>query len=258
MVAGPFGRLETLTRGRGAPHTVFVHGLGGSIATTRPYASRTPGARTFIHIAGHGQSAPPAELTYPALAREVWAAADEFGASAAVGISMGAGALCAGLAADPGRFNAVVLVLPAALDQPRDDDAMDVFGALARVVQTGEVDRVAADLLTLEPARCAESVAVQRWCAEQAAALIAGGAGAALEQMPRQVPVADASALAGVEAPVLLIAQDGDAVHPVSVARALVQVLPRARLEVVPVGGIMWAHRERVTTLVGDFLADHA
>ncbi|MGB3186553.1 MAG: alpha/beta fold hydrolase [Ornithinimicrobium sp.] len=255
MVAGPFGPLETLTRGRGAPHTVFVHGLTGSIATTRPYAGRTPGTRTFAHIAGHGRSTRPAELSYPTLAREVWAVADDVQADAAVGISMGAGALCAGLSSDPDRFDAVVLALPASLDRPRV--AMQEFTGLARLVQAADSEAVTAHLLAFEPADVADLPEVQRWCAEQAARLLAGSAAAALEALPHQVPVADAATLAAVEAPVLVIAQTDDEIHPVSVAEELAQVLPRARLEVFGAGGIIWAHRERVTTVVGDFLAEH-
>ncbi|MGB5953641.1 MAG: alpha/beta hydrolase [Ornithinimicrobium sp.] len=258
MVAGPDGPLETLTRGRGTPHTVFVHGLGGSIATTRPYAGRTRGKRTFLHMAGHGASTPPSALTYPALAREVWAVADDVAADAAVGISMGAGALCAGLAADPRRFDAVVLVLPAALDKPRDDVAMQTFGALADVLETGDADRATELLLSFEPPEVAASAEVKHWCAEQADRLLAGNAQAAMRAITRQIPVPDASVLAAVSVPVLLIAQVDDDIHPVSVAEALANVLPHARLEVLGEGGIMWAHRERVTGLVGDFLAEHA
>lgn len=258
MVSGPWGPLETLTRGRGAPHTLFVHGLAGSISTTRPYAGRTPGERTFVHIAGHGASAPPAQLTYPGLAREVWAVADDVRATAAVGISMGAGALCAGLVSDPMRFDAVVLVLPAALDRPRGDDAMQAFDALADAVRSGERARVAEQLRAFEPSQVAESTAVRQWCDEQAERLISGSGEAALRGMIHQIPVPDVAALAAVQIPVLLIAQVDDDIHPVSVAEELARVLPQSRLETLGEGGIMWAHRERVKELVGDFLAEHA
>lgn len=184
--------------------------------------------------------------------------ADDVQATAALGISMGAGALCAGLAADPLRFDALVLVLPAALDRPREDPAMQTFSVLADVVGTGDVDRVTAQLLTFESPELAEQPAVQQWSAEQAERLVDGGAQAALREMTRQVPVADASALADVQVPVLLIAQTGDDIHPVPVAEALAQTLPMSHLEVLGEGGIMWAHRERVQGLVGDFLAEHA
>ena len=181
--------------------------------------------------------------------------ADDVHANAAVGISMGAGALCAGLAAEPDRFEAVVLALPASLDRPRV--AMQEFTALARLVQAADSEAVTAHLLAMEPQELADLPEVQRWCAEQAARLLAGSAGAALEALPHQVPVADASSLAAVTAPVLVIAQTDDAIHPVSVAEELAEVLPQARLEVFGAGGILWAHRERVTTVVGDFIAEH-
>jgi hypothetical protein len=41
----------------------------------------------------------------------------------------------------------------------------------------------------------------------------------------------------------------------VGVAEELCAVLPHARLEVLPPGGIMWRHRSVIRGLVGDFLS---
>ncbi len=252
LIAGPTGPLEILSKGAGPPSTLFVHGLGGSIASTRPFAGATPGRRSFVHIAGHGASSPPPQMTYAALADEVRAAADHVEADAALGVSMGAGALCALVAADPERFTALVLVLPAALDTPRRA-AEQRFTRLAQLVARGDVEDVAAYLARLEPQGGA---AVMAWCREQATALVSSRAQAALTQLPRHSPIVDAEALRAVICPVLVIAQEGDEVHPVSVARRLGEVLPRSRTEVLPQGGIMWAHRDHVRALVGEFLCD--
>ncbi len=258
LIPGPFGPQECLTRGTGVPSTVFVHGLGGSIDTTRPYAGEVPGQQTFLHIAGHGSSSPPAGFTYPALAQEVWSAADHVGASAALGISMGAGALCAGLAHDPGRFTALVLVLPAPVDRPRDDTAAASFDALAALLDAGDVEAVTAHLVAAEPAGAAQDPRVLRWCRGQAQRLMAGSVRTALTVMPKQVAVLDPAALWQVTTPVLIVAAQGDPIHPVSAALRLGELLPHAQVEVLPEGGIMWAHRDRVRQRVGEFLAEHA
>lgn len=257
LIAGPHGQLECLTRGSGRPATVFAHGLGGSIATTRPYGGMVRGQKTFVHLAGHGASTPPPQMTYAALASEVWAVADHVGATAALGISMGAGALCAGLAADPDRFDALVLVLPAAVDLPRDDPAMDRFAVIADLVQSHDVEAVAQELIAMESPSLQARPSVRAWSREQAARLMSGGAVTALTQLPHQTPLTGAEALGAVRAPVLILAAQGDPVHPVSAAQRLGEALPHSHVEVLPEGGIMWAHRDRVRARVGQFLAEH-
>ncbi len=197
-------------------------------------------------------------MTYAALAAEVHAAADHVDADAALGVSMGAGALCALAADEPDRFTALVLVLPAALDAPRsqapgNDAATQRFKHLAHLVAAGNVEDVATYLASWEPVGGA---AVMAWCRAQATHLISSRAQSALMEVPRHSVLADIEALRAVRRPVLVIAQHGDAVHPVSVARQLGEVLPCSRVEVLPQGGIMWAHRDHVRALVGEFLCD--
>jgi pimeloyl-ACP methyl ester carboxylesterase len=124
QLEGPHGSLEFITTGSGLPATVFAHGLTGSIETTRPFGSGVKGSRTFFHFQGHGGSvAAETPWTYPELASQLRSVADHVGATQALGVSMGAGALCALLADTPSRFDRVVFVLPAVLDRPGPDDA---------------------------------------------------------------------------------------------------------------------------------------
>lgn len=254
-VPGPSGPLEVLQTGAGTPSTVCGHGLAGSIPTTRPYVARVPGRRTLLHFRGHGRSpAPDADWTYAALAAELWTVADHVGATQALGVSMGAGALCAGLAADPGRFERAVLVLPATLDRPRDDAAMRRFGALAVLVRAGDADGVADHLVAEQPVAVRDDPGVRTWCRQQAARLVDSAVARALEEVPHQVPVVDATALEAVSAEVLVLAQEDDPAHPVSAARQVAEALPRSHLTVLPAGGIMWAHRDRIRAVIGEFL----
>ena len=47
LLAGPVGHLEYLCTGDGDPSTVFAHGLGGTIETTRPFGSGVPGGSEY-------------------------------------------------------------------------------------------------------------------------------------------------------------------------------------------------------------------
>ncbi|WP_228255285.1 alpha/beta fold hydrolase [Ornithinimicrobium avium] len=257
LVPGPDGDLEVLTTGRGEPRSLFVHGLAGSIATTRPYASKVPGTRTFVHLRGHGASFAPTDddWGYAELAAEVWSVADRLGADRALGISMGAGALLAGLVQHPDRFSRIVLVLPAAIDRPREDDAMRRLERLAVRVEAGDVRPVAAHLLAEQPAAVRDDPGVVRWCREQAEALVTTGVAAALRVLPHRVPVLDRAELARVRCPVLVLGQEGDATHPADVARELAGLFPRGTVHVSGPDGIMWGHRAQTRDRVGAFLA---
>jgi pimeloyl-ACP methyl ester carboxylesterase len=256
LLQGPDGSLEFVTTGSGLPATVFAHGLAGSIATTRPFGSGVRGSRTFMHFRGHEAStAMQTPWTYEALADELEAVADHVGATQALGVSMGAGALCRLLARTPLRFERLVFVMPAVLDRPRADDALNRLVAMGRLVDQGDLAGLTALLLDAEPAQVRERPAVQLWCSRQAAAMVGTPVSRALRTLPTAVPLADRRVLAAVTAPVLVIAQEEDPLHPVGVAEQLAASLPGAHLEVMAPGGIMWRHRALMRDLIGGFLS---
>jgi pimeloyl-ACP methyl ester carboxylesterase len=126
LLEAPGGLLEFTTTGSGLPATVFAHGIGGSIQTTRPFGSGVKGSRTFLHFHGYGASAAAqTPWTFSVLADQLRAVADHVRASQALGVSMGAGAMCSLLAVTPLRFERLVFVLPAVLDRPRTDGVLD-------------------------------------------------------------------------------------------------------------------------------------
>jgi pimeloyl-ACP methyl ester carboxylesterase len=253
---GPDGSLEFVTTGTGLPATVFAHGLAGSIETTRPFGSGVTGSRTFIHFRGHGAStAVQTPWTYDALADELEAVADHVAATQALGVSMGAGALCSLLARAPLRFERLVFVMPAVLDRPRADDALARMVELGELVDHGDLAGLTALLLEAEPAEVRVRPAVQLWCRRQAAAMVGTPVSRALRTLPTALPLADRAVLAAVTAPVLVIAQEDDPLHPVWVAEQLAASLPGAHLEVMGPGGIMWRHRARMRDLIGGFLS---
>lgn len=257
IIDGPDGPLEIMTTGSGSPSTVFAHGLAGSIDTTRPFGSGVAGTRTFLHFRGHGGSAAPeTPWTYAALASELDAVASHARATRALGVSMGAGAMCSLLQHEPARFERLVFVMPAVLDRPRRDAAMDRLEAMAGCAEQRDVEGLAALLLQEQPAQVRQQPAVKLWCRRQALALVGTAVARALRALPHAVPLTDRTALRAVTAPTLVLAQEDDPAHPVWVAEELADLLPDARLELLPPGGIMWRHRKRVRDVIGGFLSD--
>lgn len=255
-LSGSAGGLEYLTTGQGRPHTIFAHGLAGSIATTRPFGSGVTGAKTFLHFPGHGGSPVPARrVDYGVLAAGLRAVADEVGADQALGVSMGAGAVCRELSRQPDRWQRLVFVLPALIDRPRADEAYRSLSSLGRLVDAGDAAGIAAHLLRHEPPQVRLSPAARQWASGQAQSLIGTGLARVVEALTHDIPVPRRGDLATVTAPALVIGQLEDPLHPDQVARDLAAAMPNAQLEVLPPGGILWTHRDRVRGLIAEFLS---
>ncbi len=60
--------------------------------------------------------------------------------------------------------------------------------------------------------------------------------------------------LARVTAPALVIAAEGDELHPVEVAEQLAAVLPRATLHRYDRPGVLWTERADLRRRIADFL----
>jgi pimeloyl-ACP methyl ester carboxylesterase len=257
LLATREGGIEYLTTGSGSPVTVFAHGLAGSIETTRPFGGGVSGTKAFFHFRGHGASAAPeTDWTYSALAGELDAVSRRTGATRALGVSMGAGAICRLLELDPGRFERVVLVLPAVLDTPRRDRALDRLLRMAELAEERDVDGVTELLLLEQAAGVRVRPDVLAWCRRQAQVIVATDVRRALRTIPHATAMSDRAALQRVSSPMLVISQADDAAHPVAVAEEIGRQVPHAHVEVLPAGGILWQHRDQVRRLIGRFLDD--
>jgi pimeloyl-ACP methyl ester carboxylesterase len=262
QIATPHGvELEWSVGGGDAacgPVTVFAHGLGGSITDTRPLGSAVAGRKVFFHFRGHGRSASPGgRWTYADLARDLRAVADLSGATRAVGVSLGAGALCRLLADNPTRFDRSVFFLPAVLDEPRADGgaaAQQRISALLEAIDTGDAAGV-ADVVALEaPAQLRNSPAVWAFLRQRLDQLMRDGLGEGLADLPGQVAIEDRSALRAVTAPALVIACQGDELHPVPVAERLAEALPNATLHVYDRPNVVWTQRADLRERISTFL----
>lgn len=231
---------------------MFAHGLGASIAETRLLASGVPGTRVFFASRGHPPTTSPAgtRLGYPELAGDLDAVARRCGARRAVGVSLGAATLLTLLAREPDRFERVVLFLPAVLDRVRADAGTALLGELAAAIEDGDPAGVAAVLAAQLP----DLPGVADYIEDRSAQLAGSPVAQVLRAVLPAVPVADRAELNRVRAPVLVIGQEGDPVHPAGVARAVAAALPAARLELFDQGAALWRSRARLRVLISAFL----
>ncbi|MGP4015152.1 alpha/beta fold hydrolase [Saccharopolyspora sp. 5N708] len=237
--------------GRGAPVTLVVPGLGATEGEARIPASGLRGTRVVLTLPGHGDAAdaPPHYWNYAAVAADVLAVADEVGARRAVGVSLGAGALTRIAADHPDRFDRLALLLPAALDRSRGTAARKSFQRLATAVAAGDGGVAVREVLAAEvPA----GIDVGDYVDRRAEALLR--LADALRELPEQVPVPDATALAAVRSDVLVVGATDDPLHPVEAATATAVAFSRARLEILPSSAPMLTHRQELRRLLVDFL----
>lgn len=232
------GGVTAVVVGSGAPVTVLAHGLGGSAAETRPLASRLGGTRVLVEFRGHGRSDDlPGGWHYDLLADDLRQVADRTGATRAVGLSLGSGALLRLLLGTPDRFDRLAFVLPAALDATRADGATLRLETLGAAIDRRDVDAVTSLLLEEVPAASRDRRGVTLLLRRRAAAMVCRPSP---QPLFADRPVPDVGALGRVTAPTLVIGQEGDALHRLDVAADLTHALPSARLLTVPPGGVFW------------------
>ncbi|MBE1486721.1 alpha/beta fold hydrolase [Plantactinospora soyae] len=256
LVTTPHGvRLERLVTGEGDAATVFAHGLGTGISTTRPLGSAVAGRKIFFQFRGHGRSdAPDGEWSYADLARDLRAIADLGGATRALGVSLGAGALCRVLWESPERFERVVFVLPAVLDEPRPDVTRRRLTELLAAIRSGDAATVAEAVAVEVPPAVRNTPAGWAYLRQRVDQLTRDGLGAGLAGLATQVAVRQRADLAAVTAPALVIACAGDDLHPVPVAEQLAAALPAATLHVYDKPGLLWSNRADVRERISNFL----
>ncbi|RSM51733.1 alpha/beta hydrolase [Actinoplanes sp. ATCC 53533] len=249
------GRLEQLVTGVGEPVTVFAHGLAGDIAGTRPLGSAVLGRRVFFHFRGHGRSeAPPGPWSFADLAEDLRAVADRAGASRALGVSMGAGALCRLLSATPDRFERIVLYLPSALDGVRPPVAETRLARLLAAVESGEAALVAEAVEPELPPSVRNTPTGWSYLRQRVEQLLTDGLAPELDTLWRAPAVPDESVLAAFPGRALVIGCVGDDVHPAPVAERLAGLLPDAELQIYDRPALLWTHRKELRERISTFL----
>ncbi len=256
IIQTPSGvRLEQLVSGVGDPVTVFAHGLAGDITSTRPFGSAVAGRRVFFHFRGHGRSdSPPGPWSFADLAADLRAVADRAGATRALGVSMGTGALCRLLAETPDRFERVVLYLPAPLDGVRPPVAATRLERLLAAVPSGEAAAVAEAVEAELPPSVRNTPAGWSYLRQRVEQLQRDGLAAELDTLWSEPAVPDDRALSLVTAKALVIGCVGDDVHPVAVAERLAGLMPRADLHVYDRPAMLWHSRKELRERISTFL----
>jgi pimeloyl-ACP methyl ester carboxylesterase len=255
LVEGPEGPLEVLVTGRGEPVTAFAHGLASSIEETRPFGSGVLGTRVFLHFRGHGATAAPqTAFTYGALTSELMSVVSRYGASRALGVSLGAGVVLRAACAEPAVFDRLVLVLPSTVDEPRHDAAVRRMQQMAELVEAGDVDALADALVAEQPPAVRGRQDVAAWAARQAHRLTDTAVAGALRELPPQHPIDEEADLSKVTCPVLVVGQEDDVAHPAALARRLADRLPTASVRIFDGHGLVWGHRGELRDLISSFL----
>lgn len=249
---GRVGGVEFFVYGEGEPVTVFAHGLAGSISETKPLAMPLSGTRVLFNFQGHGGSDPLVDgWDYDLLAANLRSVADHVDATRACGLSLGSGALLRLLLSDPGRFDRLAFVMPAALDQPRTDGATERLRDLGAAIESGDQDRLTQVLMNEIPASLRDLRVTRILLARRAAELA--------EMTPPapskvDVPIPDLTALRGVRTPALVLAQRDDRLHSTAIARTLARALPCATLSILDPGGVFWTQADQTRMLLDKHL----
>ena len=234
-VLAPDGtRLHVEVDGSGDPVTVLAHGLTNSCMELSAFTPLAPGTKVRFCFRGHGHSGTPdaGHYRFEDFAGDVDAVTTAFDATRAVGTSLGQGAITRLLAARPDRFERLVFVLPAALDVPLSDGALADFdrtaGFLESLPQDEAVERI------MEDSRRSGDDAERPWLRDIAMLLWQDlqpiGVARSIREVTRDVAIRDRELLRAVAAPTLVIAREGDAIHPAELGRVLVDLMPNAEL----------------------------
>jgi pimeloyl-ACP methyl ester carboxylesterase len=223
--------LHVEVEGDGPPVTVFAHGLTNSRNELAAFTPFLAGTKVRFDFRGHGlSSVPEAGYRFADFARDLDAVANEYGATRAVGTSLGAGAITNLIAREPGRFDRIVLLLPAALDVPLADH--HDFDRTAERLETLSKEQ-AIDAILSSPDRL-ELYGRAPWLREFDMLLWQDmnpqGVARAIREVVRDVAVQDRDVLRRVMSPTMIISREGDRVHPAELGRVLATLLPNAEL----------------------------
>jgi 3-oxoadipate enol-lactonase len=251
-------RLHVEIDGEGDPVTVFAHGLTNSCMELAAFTPMAPGTKVRFCFRGHAHSGTPepGHYRFSDFAADLDAVAETYGATRAVGTSLGQGAITHLLARDPERFERIVFVMPAALDLGLADH--ERFDRVADLLETLPVEE-AVERIVADSKRVAD-YAEEPWLRELDLFLWqdlnATGVARSIREITRDVAIGDRELLRRVSAPTLILCQEGDEIHPAELGRILADLLPNAELIVLGSEDELLARLPELVTRVAAFLAE--
>ena len=219
--------------GEGEPVTVFAHGLTNNRNELAAFTPLVPGTKVRFDFRGHGRSSSPRDpkaYRFEDFARDVDAVANAFGATVAVGTSLGAGAIGNLVCREPDRFERMVWLLPAGLDLPFG--LANRYHLLAEDLE-GKTPQEALETVLSDPAGVAEYLETP-WRLELDRVLWQHDDPDALAHAIHGVvedwPIPDRELLRDVATPTIVVTIEGDEIHPAELGRLLSELLPNAEL----------------------------
>ncbi len=247
--------LHVEVDGDGEPVTVLAHGLTNSCRELAAFTPLVGGTKVRFCFRGHGHSSAPASgYRFADFASDVDAVGGAYGATNAVGTSLGAGAIANLLTRVPDRFDRLVFLLPAGLDRP--------FPYKERFLHTaellvGKTPEEALEAFLSDPDRAAEYLQMPwrldfdraTWEQEHP-----DGLAQAIREVIEDWPVPDREMLRAVTAPTLLVCLEGDPIHPAELGRILADIMPNAEFLMFESQDEMFASIPMLVQRVAEFL----
>jgi pimeloyl-ACP methyl ester carboxylesterase len=273
-------RLHYVCRGPRSPVSpdliIFQHGIGGDVR--QPSRFLMP-ERTLVRqedlsvihadFRGHGESelGSAESLTIKNLASDLGTLLDHLEIPSAIlgGISMGAAAALRLAVHHPERCRALVLCRPAWLDGPMSAEARAALSLVAELLTADDWQLSAlpaleqSEILRSIEAACPDAAKSLRGQIQSVLTRPAGReyAVARLRHLPFSNGLENiARDLAAVRCPSLILAAEGDPIHPFEYARQLAQFLPNCGLrQIAPKSALDdTPHLEEVDYWIGEFL----
>jgi pimeloyl-ACP methyl ester carboxylesterase len=242
--------------GDGEPVTVLAHGLTNNRNELAAFTPFVPGTKVRFDFRGHGRSSSPRSgYRFEDFAGDVDAVASAFGATVAVGTSLGAGAIASLVCLVPDRFERMVWLLPAGLDGP-----FSLAGRYHEIAGDleGKTPREALDAVLNDPVRAAEYLETP-WRLELDKVLWQhddpGGLARAIHGVVEDWPIADRGILREVEIPTLIVCIEGDEIHPAELGRIMAGLMPNAELILYPSQAALFEQVPVLVARVASFIA---
>ena len=248
-------RLRYRLRGQG-PLVVFGHGLMGKIEQVMPEGVDLEGVFEQVRLLtygarGHGHSngpQDPEQYTWETLGRDMAALIAHAGEESAIvgGASMGAATALWMAVEQPERVRALAVLMPPPLGGPafqtaEERSAIAVLEMLSMAVQASGIEQ------TIAFARNAPGFEATPEDAEARAAWLRSQNPLTLKHaIPGLVksPFHHPDDYGRITAPTIVVAHEGDALHPVRAARLLAEKIPNSELIVAPEPGYWVNHPE--------------
>jgi pimeloyl-ACP methyl ester carboxylesterase len=232
-------RLAYDIAGQG-PAVLWQHGLGAPFDQPLAVFPDLPVTRITLACRGHEDSdlGPLEDLSIATFAKDALALLDHLGIetlAAAGGISLGAGLSLRLAAYHPDRVQRLILARPAWIDRPSMEGQEGYVEAGRHLELHGATEGLALFRAT------ALVQAVERESSDNAKSLLSyfsrprpETTTALLARLPKDWPGVPLSMLGEIRQPTLVIGNGEDIVHPLAFARELAEMIPGARLEVIP------------------------